>query len=166
MNGKYRKNVGIVLCKQGKVLLFARADQKGLQWQFPQGGIEEDEDIVEAAKRELKEETGLSNVKLLHVMPKSIKYDFPADLMKKWNKNNPWNKNNYIGQNQSWVLFEFLGSDSEIDFLTHPEEIEFKAFEWADFSQAVASIVDFKKHVYQKVADCFEPFVKESSHGK
>ena len=49
MTKLYRKNVGIIVCRKGKVLLCARADQKDLQWQFPQGGIEKNEDIIEAA---------------------------------------------------------------------------------------------------------------------
>ena len=158
MNEKYRKNVGIVVCKKGKILLFARADQKGFQWQFPQGGIEDNEDIVEAAKRELKEETGLSHVKLLKLMPESIKYDFPKEIVKKWNNNSE--KNIYIGQDQYWVLFDFYGKDDEIDFLTHPEEIEFKAFKWADISESVENIVSFKKEVYQKVSEYFKPFIE------
>ena len=162
MEGQYRKNVGIVLCKKGKVLLFARADQEGFQWQFPQGGVEENENIVEAAKRELKEETGLSHVKLLYVMPESIKYDFPKKIVKNWNTNNPSKKSKYIGQDQQWVLFDFCGEDEEIDFFTHPEEIEFKAFKWADISEAVENVVCFKKEVYQKVSDCFKPFIEEN----
>ena len=158
MIGKYRKNVGIVLCKGGKVLLFARADQPDFQWQFPQGGIEDHEDVIAAAKRELAEETGLNHIKLLAVMPGSIKYDFPQ-IFKKIRHKNP-----YIGQDQHWVLFEFLGNDTEIDFLTNPEEIEFKAFKWADMSEAVENVVAFKKQVYQQVADYFTPFIKENNH--
>lgn len=165
MDKKYRKNVGIVLCRNGKVLLFARADQKALQWQFPQGGLEANEDIVEAAKRELQEETGLSKVKLLHVMQEPIKYDFPQEMIQKWSKNNPWNKSGYVGQEQYWVLFEFCGSDTEINFLTHPEEVEFKDYKWTDISEAVKEIIYFKKQVYQKVADCFTPYILENSHG-
>ena len=161
MSGKYRKNVGIVVCQKGKVLLFARADQKELQWQFPQGGMENAESVEEAALRELKEETGLKSVRLLCTMPKSIKYDFPKELMKKWKEDNPWKKNNYIGQEQWWVLFEFLGKDSEINFLTYPEEIEFKAFKWADISEAVEAVVSFKKETYKEVAAFFSPFIKE-----
>ena len=61
----YRKNVGVVVCKNKKVLMCARADFDDLHWQFPQGGIEEGEDIVKAAKRELWEETGIKNVKFV-----------------------------------------------------------------------------------------------------
>ena len=80
----YRKNVGIIVAdKDGKVLMCARADQEDLQWQFPQGGIENGEDITAAAKRELYEETGISSVRLVKVMPTTLRYDFPKSAKKK-----------------------------------------------------------------------------------
>ena len=69
MTKRYRKNVGVIVCKKGKVLLCARADKKDFRWQFPQGGIEAGEDIVEAGKRELYEETGIKNLRFVHKMP-------------------------------------------------------------------------------------------------
>ena len=151
----YRQNVGVVVVNtQGKVLMCARADQPGLQWQFPQGGIEKGEDIIVAARRELYEETGIVSVTLLHVLPEKLRYDFPDNALKKYDAL-------YKGQEQSWVLFEFFGSDDEINFLVHPEEIEFKAFEWVNISDAPKRIVPFKKDVYQKVSAKFEAFIKE-----
>ena len=54
MNGNYRKCVGITVYKDHKVLLCERRDLPGA-WQFPQGGIEAGEGLIEAARRELKE---------------------------------------------------------------------------------------------------------------
>ena len=155
MRELYRKNVGVVVCKKGKVLLCARADSSAYNWQFPQGGIEKDENIVEAAKRELFEETGIKSIKLIKQMPCSIKYDFPI--------NNKCHRiPGYKGQDQHWVCFEFLGDDDEINFETNPEEIEFKAFEWADISEAPKRIIEFKKDVYLRVAEFFKDYVKET----
>ena len=62
MENIYRKCVGIVLCnKENKVLWCERKDAPG-QWQFPQGGIDDGETFIEAAKRELKEETSVVSV--------------------------------------------------------------------------------------------------------
>lgn len=160
MSDLYRKNVGIVVANQkGLVLMCARADQKDNQWQFPQGGIEAGEDIIEAAKRELYEETGINSVRLIKQMPEPLRYDFP--------KNDKTHRfGNYIGQEQTWVLFEFTGNDSEINFYTNPQEIEFKAFEWVDISEAPERIIAFKKQVYQKVAAYFTGYLKEKSHGR
>ena len=155
---QYRKNVGIVVAdKEGKVLMCARADQEDLQWQFPQGGIENGEDITAAAKRELYEETGISSVRLVKVMPTTLRYDFPKNAQKRYG-------GLYKGQEQTWVLFYFYGQDDEINFLTNPEEIEFKSFEWVDISEAPQRIVAFKKQVYQKAAEYFAPYLKEVPH--
>lgn len=150
----YRKNVGIVVAnREGKVLMCARRDQKDLQWQFPQGGIEKDEDLVAAAQRELYEETGITSVRFLQKMPYCLRYDFPPSS--RAHCFTP-----YKGQEQTWILFAFLGEDSEINFLTNPDEIEFKAYEWVAISEAPQRIVAFKKHVYQQVADYFAPYIK------
>ncbi len=154
---QYRKNVGIVVAdKEGKVLMCARADQEDLQWQFPQGGIENGEDITAAAKRELYEETGISSVRLVKVMPTTLRYDFPKSAKKRYG-------GLYKGQEQTWVLFYFYGQDDEINFLTNPEEIEFKSFEWVDICEAPQRIVVFKKQVYQKVAEYFAKYLKEDN---
>ena len=127
---QYRKNVGIVVAdKEGKVLMCARADQEDLQWQFPQGGIENGEDITAAAKRELYEETGISSVRLVKVMPKTLRYDFPKSAKKRYG-------GLYKGQEQTWVLFYFYGQDDEINFLANPEEIEFKSFNFFKITSA------------------------------
>ncbi len=153
MTDKYRRNVGIIVAKEGKVLLCARADQKHMAWQFPQGGIEDGEEIVAAARRELQEETALKDLELIAVMPQALRYDFPSG--------SAWLKaSTYKGQEQYWVLFRFAGQDSEIDFCTNPQEIEFKAFEWTDIFEAPKRIIPFKQAVYQQVVDYFAPYLQ------
>ncbi len=151
MSDKYRKNVGVVVYKEGKVLLCARADKKDFQWQFPQGGIEDGEDFIEAGKRELFEETGIKNIRLIATISEPIRYDFPKKI-------------DFIpfkGQDQYWVLFEFLGDDNEIKFDINPECIEFKAFRWDNIDVAPNEIIYFKKDVYKKVVTTFKPFVEQ-----
>ena len=163
MAGVYRKNVGIaVFNKDQKVLMCARADKPGFAWQFPQGGIDNGETPLEAAYRELKEETGITSVELVAQLNKPLRYDFPTEILENFKK---LGRNN-IGQEQYWVLFYFYGEDSEIDFATHPEEIEFKAYEWVDISEAPQRIVPFKKDVYQKVAKAFQPYIRKEKRQK
>lgn len=151
---KYRKNVCIVVCKKGNVLLCARADKENDCWQFPQGGIEKEEDIIDAAKRELFEETGIKNVKLIEKMPFSVTYDFPKDIK------NPY-LSQYKGQEQFWVLFEFLGNDDEINLNINSECIEFKKYKWDKIETAPKEIVEFKKKIYKKAVEYLKPFVEE-----
>ncbi len=151
MTEAYRKNVGIVVFKENKVLLCARADFDEYHWQFPQGGIDEGESLTDAAKRELYEETGIQNVRLVCTISEPIRYDFPKNL-----EFLP-----FKGQDQYWCLFEFLGNDDEIKFDIDPKCIEFKAFKWDNIDVAVEEIVYFKKNVYKKVAEQFKPFVEQ-----
>ena len=109
MAGVYRKNVGIaVFNKDQKVLMCARADKPGFAWQFPQGGIDNGETPLEAAYRELKEETGITSVELVAQLNKPLRYDFPTEILENFKK---LGRNN-IGQEQYWVLFYFYGEDS------------------------------------------------------
>lgn len=154
----YRKNAGIVVFNNaGKVLLCARADKPGYQWQFPQGGINPGEDAVSAARRELREETGITSIELITALSEPLRYDFPPQILKKFQKN----CSSYRGQDQYWALFFFSGDDSEIDLCANPQEIEFKAYEWADIKEAPERIVKFKKEVYYKVVQAFEPYIRE-----
>lgn len=154
---EYRPNVGIVVFnKEKKVLMCARADCADMQWQFPQGGIDVNEKPLAAAVRELKEETNISSVKFVAKTPQPLRYDFPSYVLAKQKQRG----SSFIGQEQYWFLFYFYGNDAEIDFFTHPQEIEFKAFEWVDITEAPLRIVDFKKEVYSKVAQTFAPFIK------
>ena len=50
-------------------------------WQMPQGGIDKGEDPLEAAERELYEETGMRSVSQLAEAPHWINYDLPAHLV-------------------------------------------------------------------------------------
>ena len=77
----YRKNVAmVVLNKNNQVLLCRR---KGTEnWQFPQGGIDQNELCEDAMYRELYEEVGLksSEVEILGKTKEEIKYDIPITI--------------------------------------------------------------------------------------
>ncbi|MEI6628861.1 MAG: RNA pyrophosphohydrolase, partial [Alphaproteobacteria bacterium] len=125
----YRPCVGIVLFNHtNKVFMAQRLDGYRLgwpdSWQFPQGGIDDGEDPAVAALRELKEETGITEVKIIAEMPQWLYYDLPTNLAEKiW-------QGKYKGQKQKWFLIKFLGNDSQIDLAqTNPE---FHAYEWVD----------------------------------
>lgn len=144
----YRPNVGIiVLNPKNQVFMAQRIDTKGPALQMPQGGIDAGEDVLEAATRELLEETSLRSTQLLTMLPGAedrwYVYDFPEPLQKKL-----WS-GLFYGQRQKWVVVRFLGSDSEVNIETdHPE---FLSWQWVDLDDVVSHSVDFKRDIYQAV---------------
>ena len=141
-----RSGVGIVvLNKENKVFVAKRIDNPKNFWQMPQGGVDEGEDFLKAAYRELEEETSIKNVELIKELDGTITYELPDRLL-----GLIW-KGKYRGQKQKWFLMRFVGSDSEINIKTkHPEFLEWK---WVELEKITDLVVDFKLHVYKEVKD-------------
>ena len=141
-----RSGVGIVvLNKENKVFVAKRIDNPKNFWQMPQGGVDEGEDFLKAAYRELEEETSIKNVELIKELDGTITYELPDRLL-----GLIW-KGKYRGQKQKWFLMRFVGSDSEINIKTkHPEFLEWK---WVELDKITDLVVDFKLHVYKEVKD-------------
>ncbi len=139
-----RHGVGIiVLNKKNEVFVGKRKDNPIDKWQMPQGGIDTNETPLNAMKRELKEETSITKIKVLKEIEKSFEYELPPNLLGKiW-------KGKYRGQKQKWFIVKFIGNDNEINLNTeYPEFIEWK---WIDYNLLPDVIVDFKKKVYEKL---------------
>jgi putative (di)nucleoside polyphosphate hydrolase len=144
----YRPGVGIVLFnKDGGVLIAERLDNPGA-WQMPQGGIDEGEAPETAVFREMEEEIGTRNAKILGMMEDWICYDFPSSLSKKL-----WN-GQYTGQRQKWIALRFLGQDSEIKLDTHTDP-EFGQWKWVPLNDLLQYVVPFKRAVYERVIQEF-----------
>jgi putative (di)nucleoside polyphosphate hydrolase len=142
----YRPCVGLMLAREdGKVFVGQRIDSDMKAWQMPQGGVDEGETPLEAALRELGEETGVTPDKVTHLAETKdwVPYDLPHDLVPKL-----W-KGRYKGQEQKWFLFRFLGADADIDITTHHQE--FSEWQWMDVETLLGNIVPFKQEVYNKV---------------
>ena len=141
-----RSGVGIVvLNNDDKVFVAKRIDNPKNFWQMPQGGVDEGEDFLKAAYRELEEETSIKNVELVKELDGTITYELPDRLL-----GLIW-KGKYRGQKQKWFLMRFVGSDSEINIKTkHPEFLEWK---WVELDKITDLVVDFKLHVYKEVKD-------------
>ena len=141
-----RSGVGIVvLNKENKVFVAKRIDNPKNFWQMPQGGVDEGEDFLKAAYRELEEETSIKNVKLIKELDGTITYELPDRLL-----GLIW-KGKYKGQKQKWFLMRFVGMDNEINIKTkHPEFLEWK---WVELDKITDLVVDFKLHVYKEVKD-------------
>ena len=77
-----RSGVGIVvLNKDDKVFVAKRIDNPKNFWQMPQGGVDDGEDYLTAAYRELEEETSIKNVELISELDGFITYNLPDRLL-------------------------------------------------------------------------------------
>lgn len=139
-----RSGVGIVvLNKANKVFVAKRIDNAKNFWQMPQGGVDEGEDYLTAAYRELEEETSIKNVELISELDGLITYNLPKHLL-----GIIW-KGKYKGQRQKWFLMRYLGEDNQINIKT--KKPEFLDWKWVDLKEITNLVVDFKLHVYQEV---------------
>ena len=150
-NLPYRPCVGVMLANaQGDIFVGQRIDNSTPAWQMPQGGIDEGETPLEAALRELGEETGLpADVVTVEAETADwVTYDLPHDLVPRiW-------KGRFRGQKQKWVLMRFTGTDDLVNIETeHPE---FSEWCWLPASDLVANIVPFKRSVYEQVLAEFQ----------
>ena len=147
-----RSGVGIVLLnKDNKVFVAKRIDNPKNFWQMPQGGVDEGEDYLKAAFRELEEETSIKNIEILKEFDEWFEYELPKNLL-----GIIW-KGKFRGQKQKWFVVRFTGKDSEINLKTkHPEFIEWK---WVEMDDLPKIIVDFKRNVYEKLLIELKKFI-------
>lgn len=142
----YRPAAGIMLLNADRqVWVGQRIDSTQEAWQMPQGGLDEGEDPIDGALRELEEETGIA-ASLVEIVARSrgeLLYDLPEDLIGRL-----W-KGRYRGQRQHWFLGRFLGTDADVVLETaHPE---FRAWRWVDPLTLPDLIVPFKRTLYEAV---------------
>lgn len=158
----YRPCAGVVLLDaQGQVFVGRRrgrpdAVQDGFQWQMPQGGIDEGEDPLAAARRELLEETGVRSAELLAEAPGWFAYDLPDDVPAKG-----WSRR-YRGQTQKWFAFRLTGPETEIDVETPgggAYKPEFDAWRWEAMERLPSLVVPFKRGTYEQVVAAFRHLV-------
>ena len=152
---RYRPNVGVVLFHpDGRVWLGKRAAMpEPFNWQFPQGGVDEGEDLEAAARRELAEETGARSVTLMGRTDGWVAYDFPPDMPAHRTRN-------WKGQKQVWFAFRFDGEEAEFDLAAdaHPE---FEAWRWGYLAETPELIVPFKRPAYEAVVRAFASFAAD-----
>ena len=141
-----RIGVGIILLNsENKVFVGKRIDNPENFWQMPQGGVDQNENFLQAAKRELEEETAVKSVQLIKEIDDWLEYDLPNNLLGKiW-------KGKHRGQKQKWFIMKFLGPNEEINIKTkNPEFLEWK---WIDFSNLPEVAVSFKINIYKKIKE-------------
>ena len=141
-----RSGVGIVvLNNSNKVFVAKRIDNPKNFWQMPQGGVDDGEDYLSAAYRELEEETSVKNVKLIKEIEGTTSYELPDNLL-----GIIW-KGKYKGQKQKWFLMRYIGKDEDININT--KKPEFMEWKWIDISRITEVVVDFKLEVYKELQE-------------
>jgi len=147
-----RLGVGIVLLNDNnEVFVGKRIDNPEDFWQMPQGGVDKNENFLDAAKRELEEETSIKNVKLIKEIEGWLTYDLPKNLLGKiW-------KGKYRGQKQKWFIMKFLGSNNEININT--KEPEFLDWKWIKPSKLPEVVINFKINIYKKISKKLSAFI-------
>ncbi|MCK4875455.1 MAG: RNA pyrophosphohydrolase [Sulfurimonas sp.] len=145
----YRPNVAMIIVSnnypQKKEIFLAQRNDLSDVWQFPQGGIDEGEEVYEALFRELEEEIGTDKVDVIAEYPEWISYDFPPKIAK--------NMKPYIGQKQKYFLVK-LKKSAKINIQTkHPE---FSDYKFVGVDEALATSASFKKDVYEIAINYFK----------
>lgn len=140
----FRANVGIVLTNgEGGVFWARRVGRTG--WQFPQGGIRQDESAEDAMFRELGEEVGIgrTHVEVLGRTRRWLRYRLPQQYQRR--DSQPL----CIGQKQHWFLLRFTGSESDFR-LDVSDSPEFDRWCWVDYWAPAEEVIFFKRKVYRR----------------
>ena len=150
----YRLNVGIIVANSDGRLLYCKRKNSN-NWQFPQGGIDKNEDTYLAAVRELYEEVGIAEnkIKLIKESDSWYKYDLPRKY-----KRNRFLWKDFKGQKQKWFLFKLI-EETKID-LNNENNPEFDQFDWVEYWKPLDEVVEFKREIYEKILTELEPAYK------
>ncbi|GAB6051525.1 RNA pyrophosphohydrolase [Magnetospira thiophila] len=144
----YRRGVGAVLFNaQGLVFAAQRIDTPEPAWQFPQGGIDEDEKPKQALLRELKEEIGTDQAEIIGKSRHWLTYDLPPEIADK-----VWH-GHYRGQKQRWFALRFTGTDADINL--NAGHAEFSTWQWMPLLDLPRLIVPFKRPLYEQIVEEF-----------
>jgi len=149
----FRENVGIILSNpSGQIFWAKRRGQDA--WQFPQGGIDENEDPIDAMYRELEEETGLlkHHVELAGQTDDWLRYSIPKHLQRTRSK--PL----CVGQKQIWFFLKLIGEESDVD-LERSNKPEFDRWRWVDYWAPLDDIIFFKRKVYKQALKELEKYL-------
>ena len=149
----FRPNVGIILCNDDRRLFWGRRIGQNA-WQFPQGGIQENESPEEAMYRELEEEVGLSakQVELMGCTDRWLRYRLPKRFIR---------RNSHpvcIGQKQRWFMLRVLCEESSFCF-DASDKPEFDHWRWVKYWQPVREVIYFKRRVYERALQELAPLL-------
>ena len=148
----FRPNVALLLLgRDGRLLVCERLKSAGA-WQFPQGGINDDETPEQAMFRELKEEIGLTanDVEIVAVTRGWLRYRLPKRMIRK--HSHPI----CVGQKQKWYLLRMLSQDDAV-IIDETDSPEFDGWRWVSYWYPLGQVVSFKREVYRKAMKELSP---------
>ena len=148
---EYRPNVAALILRHDGAILWCERTKPPHLWQFPQGGVDKGETEKEALFRELKEELGLQNpqqtVQIIKRREKRARYTFPVRIIERYLNND---QPSYIGQEQTWFLLRFTGTDEDININFEGKNSEFRSFFWGGIEH-LSRVQYYKRKTYRKL---------------
>lgn len=130
--------LAVFINSQHQVLVALRSDTK--TWQFPQGGVDDGEDVETTLYREMKEELGTRSFEVLRRAPEAVRYDFPKSFQEGLSKT-------YKGQEQTWFLCKFHeGHGPELEKASSDEFLDTR---WVSLEEALEGVISWKQDSYK-----------------
>ena len=129
--------MAVIVNRESKVLIgYSPRDRS---YKFPQGGIEEDEDLIQGIARELKEELGyaLNQELILDIYKEKVRYPFPPD-------SHPI----FMGQELSIVKISY-----DPTAITVPQDDEFDELLWIEPGEIVKYNSEYRAEAYYRAME-------------
>ncbi len=133
---RYRKNVAaFIVNKNNEVLLLNPIRSQAHYWSLPQGGVEKNESIEEAIRREIKEETGLTEYSIVSSHLNIYKFDWPKY----------YTLHGYKGQRQSLFIIKYNGKPSAVK----TNRFEHRRYRWVSVDSLLQTVSRTRREQYE-----------------
>lgn len=133
----YRKNVVALIINKNNEVLILNSAGKNNYWGLPQGGVDRNEKLEEAVRREVFEETSLSDLEILASFKNIYQYDWPKH----------YTHSGYKGQRQSLFVMRYYGANNAVK----TNSFEHKAYRWVK----IDNLLNAASQVHRKQYELF-----------